>query len=71
MPYVIVEYCENYYCKVGDPDADPELMRSVGAERDPDRGQVRGCYHTSDPARVVLDRLDRLGYKTSAHGGHF
>jgi len=53
----------------GDEWADPELMKYLGAELVHTFGNNFKEYISSDPPRVVLNKMDRIGYKVIASTG--
>ncbi|XP_039248968.2 GTP cyclohydrolase 1 feedback regulatory protein-like [Styela clava] len=65
MPYLLVSTLVRLEIGptiVGDEQSDPDLMTKIGAVL----GQQKGCpfkeYTVSDPPRIVLNKLEKLGY---------
>ncbi|CAG0883085.1 unnamed protein product [Cyprideis torosa] len=66
MPYVIFwtrNRIDTGPCYVGDEDADPELMMTLGAVKVKEMGDNNSVYKVDYCARVVLNRLETAGYK--------
>lgn len=65
MPHVIV-YSEDLDgpTYVGDSKSDQELMKRLNAEYTDD-----GTWSSSEPARIVLDKLENEGYKIISSTG--
>lgn len=66
MPYVLISTqirMENGPTIVGDSQSDPELMRLLDAKLMQHLGNNFAEYNCPDPPRIVLNKLERLGYK--------
>ena len=65
MPYLILSTqirSEAGPTLCGDEQQDVELMEKIGAKLTQEQGQSFKHFVCPDPPRVVLDRLDKLGY---------
>ncbi|GFS89919.1 GTP cyclohydrolase 1 feedback regulatory protein [Nephila pilipes] len=72
MPYVVVSTqirVESGPTVVGDEQSDPELMQYLGAQLTSQLGNDFKEYRSSDPPRVLLDKLELRGYKVIAMAG--
>ncbi|XP_013412749.1 GTP cyclohydrolase 1 feedback regulatory protein [Lingula anatina] len=66
MPFVIISTqirLEKGPTVVGDADSDPELMKFLGAELVQQLGNDFSQYEVSCSPRVVLNQLEKKGYK--------
>ncbi|KPP73873.1 GTP cyclohydrolase 1 feedback regulatory protein-like, partial [Scleropages formosus] len=48
---------------VGDEHSDPEIMNYLGASKTTILGNNFSEYHVSEPPRMVLDKLEKIGYR--------
>ncbi|XP_015928345.1 GTP cyclohydrolase 1 feedback regulatory protein [Parasteatoda tepidariorum] len=72
MPYVVISTqirVESGPTIVGDEQADPELMKYLGAELVVQLGNNFQEYRSADPPRVILDKLELRGYRVVAMAG--
>jgi len=72
MPYIIISTqirIENGPTLCGDENQDTDLMLQLGAALKEEAGQSFKHYQSPDPPRIVLDRLEVLGYKVVATSG--
>ena len=66
MPYLLVSTTirlENGPTIIGDSDINPDLAADLGAKKVTYPGHTFSHYETPDPPRIVLDKLDKMGYK--------
>ncbi|XP_077999724.1 GTP cyclohydrolase 1 feedback regulatory protein-like isoform X1 [Glandiceps talaboti] len=66
MPYVLVSTQIRLECGptvCGDEHSDPELMNYLGAKLVTQLGNNFPEYRCPDPPRVVLNKLEKKGYK--------
>jgi len=54
---------------VGDERADPEVMAKLGAQLFHEKCNNYSEYRTEDCARIVLDKLETLGYRVMSMTG--
>ncbi|CAF1557199.1 unnamed protein product [Didymodactylos carnosus] len=54
---------------VGDERTDPEIMDYLDATLFHEKGNNFSEYRTSDCARIVLDKLEKIGYRAVAMTG--
>ncbi|XP_068729572.1 GTP cyclohydrolase 1 feedback regulatory protein-like [Montipora capricornis] len=72
MPYIIISTQIRLAIGptiCGDEWADPDLMKYLGAELVHTFGNSFKEYISSDPPRVVLNKMDLIGYKVIASTG--
>ncbi|KAL4656426.1 GTP cyclohydrolase 1 feedback regulatory protein [Arapaima gigas] len=66
MPYILISTqirLETGPTMVGDEHSDPEIMNYLGATKTTMLGNNFSEYHVTDPPRLVLDKLERIGYR--------
>ncbi|KAK2843168.1 hypothetical protein Q7C36_011383 [Tachysurus vachellii] len=66
MPYILVSTqirMESGPTRVGDEYSDPALMIYLGARRTTMLGNNFSEYYVEEPPRLVLDKLEKLGYR--------
>lgn len=66
MPYVFISTqirleCGPTFC--GDEDSNPELMKYLGAELTQEAGNTFKVYIAKDTPRIILNKLEEVGYK--------
>ncbi|CAF0953759.1 unnamed protein product [Rotaria magnacalcarata] len=54
---------------VGDENADPEIMAQLGAKLVREKCNSYAEYRTDDCARIVLDKLEKIGYRVISMAG--
>uniref|UniRef100_A0A1A8HAD4 GTP cyclohydrolase 1 feedback regulatory protein n=2 Tax=Nothobranchius korthausae TaxID=1143690 RepID=A0A1A8HAD4_9TELE len=72
MPYLLISTqirLESGPTNVGDEFSDPEVMNYLGARKTTMLGNNFSEYHVDDPPRVVLDKLEKLGFRVLAMTG--
>ncbi|XP_067847287.1 GTP cyclohydrolase 1 feedback regulatory protein [Heptranchias perlo] len=72
MPYVLISTqirLETGPTIVGDEHSDRELMNYLGAEKTNILGNNFSEYRVNDPPRVVLDKLETIGYNVISMTG--
>uniref|UniRef100_A0A8D3A0I7 GTP cyclohydrolase 1 feedback regulatory protein n=1 Tax=Scophthalmus maximus TaxID=52904 RepID=A0A8D3A0I7_SCOMX len=65
-PYTVcatVERNENGPTNVGDEYSDPVVMGYLGARKTTMLGNNFSEYHVDDPPRLVLDKLEKIGFR--------
>ncbi|XP_041702897.1 GTP cyclohydrolase 1 feedback regulatory protein [Coregonus clupeaformis] len=66
MPYVLVSTqirLETGPTMVGDVYSDPAIMNYLGATKTTMLGNNFSEYHVDDPPRLVLDKLEKIGFR--------
>ncbi|XP_072545869.1 GTP cyclohydrolase 1 feedback regulatory protein isoform X2 [Salminus brasiliensis] len=66
MPYILISTqirLETGPTMVGDEFSDPSIMSYLGARKTTILGNNFSEYHVDEPPRLVLDKLEKLGYK--------
>ncbi|KAM6961287.1 GTP cyclohydrolase 1 feedback regulatory protein [Aplochiton taeniatus] len=66
MPYVLISTqirLETGMTNVGDEHSDPALMNYLGARKTTMLGNNFSEYHVDDPPRLVLDKLEKIGFR--------
>ncbi|XP_067944340.1 GTP cyclohydrolase 1 feedback regulatory protein-like [Watersipora subatra] len=56
-------------CYVGDEQSDEDLMKALGATLGQQPGNHFKEWRSEEPPRVVLNKLDALGYKVISSTG--
>ncbi|MCJ8737057.1 hypothetical protein PDJAM_G00019430 [Pangasius djambal] len=72
MPYILVSTqirLETGPTMVGDEYSDPAIMAYLGARKTTMLGNNFSEYHVDEPPRLVLDKLEKLGYRVVAMTG--
>ncbi|XP_047201505.1 GTP cyclohydrolase 1 feedback regulatory protein [Girardinichthys multiradiatus] len=65
MPYMLISTqirLESGPTNVGDEFSDPALMSYLGARKTTILGNNFSEYHVDDPPRLVLDKLENIGF---------
>lgn len=66
MPYILISTqirLESGPTIVGDTYSDPLMMKFLNAEKNQQLGNNFEEFTTPDPPRIVLDKLEVLGYR--------
>ncbi|KAG7466328.1 hypothetical protein MATL_G00163790 [Megalops atlanticus] len=66
MPYVLISTqirLETGPTMVGDEYSDPAIMNYLGARKTTILGNNFSEYHVDEPPRLVLDKLEKIGYR--------
>ncbi|KAL1257376.1 hypothetical protein QQF64_010620 [Cirrhinus molitorella] len=66
MPYILISTqirLETGPTMVGDEYSDPSIMNYLGARKTTMLGNNFSEYHVDEPPRLVLDKLDKIGYR--------
>ncbi|KAJ8290408.1 hypothetical protein GJAV_G00012420 [Gymnothorax javanicus] len=66
MPYILISTqirLETGPTMVGDENSDPVIMNYLGARKTTMLGNNFSEYHVDDPPRIVLDKLEKIGYR--------
>ncbi|XP_036406445.1 GTP cyclohydrolase 1 feedback regulatory protein-like [Megalops cyprinoides] len=66
MPYILISTqirLETGPTIVGDEYSDPDVMNYLGARKTTMLGNNFSEYHVDDPPRVVLNKLEMIGYR--------
>ncbi|KAG9268171.1 GTP cyclohydrolase 1 feedback regulatory protein isoform X1 [Astyanax mexicanus] len=66
MPYLLISTqirLETGPTMVGDEFSDPSIMSYLGARKTTMLGNNFSEYHVDEPPRMVLDKLEKIGYK--------
>ncbi|KAK6182707.1 hypothetical protein SNE40_010330 [Patella caerulea] len=72
MPYIVISTQTRLECGptiVGDEWSDPELMESLSATLSKQLGNNFLEYKTYDPVRIVLNKLEKRGFRVIAMTG--
>ncbi|XP_060789945.1 GTP cyclohydrolase 1 feedback regulatory protein [Neoarius graeffei] len=72
MPYILISTqirLESGPTMVGDEYSDPAIMTYLGAKKTTMLGNNFTEYHVAEPPRLVLDKLEKLGFKVVAMTG--
>uniref|UniRef100_A0A672HFA2 GTP cyclohydrolase 1 feedback regulatory protein n=2 Tax=Salarias fasciatus TaxID=181472 RepID=A0A672HFA2_SALFA len=72
MPYMLISTqirLENGPTNVGDEFSDPAVMNYLGARKTTMLGNNFSEYHVDDPPRLVLDKLEKLGFRVLSMTG--
>ncbi|XP_041668883.1 GTP cyclohydrolase 1 feedback regulatory protein isoform X1 [Cheilinus undulatus] len=72
MPYMFISTqirLENGPTNVGDEYSDPAVMNYLGARKTTMLGNNFSEYHVDDPPRMVLDKLEKIGFRMLAMTG--
>ncbi|XP_063080122.1 GTP cyclohydrolase 1 feedback regulatory protein [Engraulis encrasicolus] len=72
MPYMLISTqirLENGPTLVGDEYSDPDTMTYLGARKKVVLGNNFAEYHVDDPPRVILDKLEQLGFRVVSMTG--
>ncbi|XP_052001464.1 GTP cyclohydrolase 1 feedback regulatory protein [Xyrauchen texanus] len=54
---------------VGDANSDPSVMNYLGARKTTILGNNFSEYHVDEPPRLVLDKLEKIGYRVVSMTG--
>ncbi|KAG7328120.1 hypothetical protein KOW79_008064 [Hemibagrus wyckioides] len=66
MPYILVSTqirMESGPTRVGDEYSDPALMTYLGARKTTMLGNNFSEYYVDEPPRLILDKLEKAGYR--------
>ncbi|KAG7461251.1 hypothetical protein MATL_G00208070 [Megalops atlanticus] len=66
MPYILISTqirLETGPTIVGDEYSDPDVMNYLGARKTTMLGNNFSEYHVDDPPRVILNKLELIGYR--------
>ncbi|CAL8272301.1 unnamed protein product [Merluccius merluccius] len=72
MPYILISTqirLETGPTNVGDEYSDPAVMHYLGARKTTMLGNNFSEYHVDDPPRVVLNKLEQLGFRVLSMTG--
>ncbi|XP_077052922.1 GTP cyclohydrolase 1 feedback regulatory protein [Siphateles boraxobius] len=72
MPYILISTqirLETGPTTVGDEYSDPSIMNYLGARKTTILGNNFSEYHVDEPPRLVLDKLDKIGYRVVSMTG--
>ncbi|XP_068608379.1 GTP cyclohydrolase 1 feedback regulatory protein [Brachionichthys hirsutus] len=72
MPYILISTqirLENGPTNVGDQYSDPAVMNYLGATKRTVLGNNFSEYNVDEPPRLVLDKLEKLGFQVRTMTG--
>ncbi|XP_046877758.1 GTP cyclohydrolase 1 feedback regulatory protein-like isoform X2 [Hypomesus transpacificus] len=72
MPYVLISTLlrlETGPTMVGDESSDPAIMNYLGAKKTNALGNNFSEYHVEEPPRVVMDKLEKMGFSVISMTG--
>ncbi|XP_076835356.1 GTP cyclohydrolase 1 feedback regulatory protein isoform X2 [Brachyhypopomus gauderio] len=71
MPYILISTQIRLTgpTMVGDEHSDPALMNVLGARKTTMLGNNFSEYYVDEPPRLVLDKLEKLGYRVVTMSG--
>ncbi|KAF4101833.1 GTP cyclohydrolase 1 feedback regulatory protein [Onychostoma macrolepis] len=72
MPYILISTqirLETGPTMVGDEYSDPSIMNYLGARKTTMLGNNFSEYHVDEPPRLVLDKLDKIGFRVVSMTG--
>ncbi|KAF4083872.1 hypothetical protein AMELA_G00122380 [Ameiurus melas] len=72
MPYILITTqirLETGPTMVGDEYSDPAIMTYLGARKTTMLGNNFSEYYVDEPPRLVLDKLEKLGYRVMTMTG--
>ncbi|KAM9466030.1 GTP cyclohydrolase 1 feedback regulatory protein [Clarias gariepinus] len=72
MPYILISTqirLETGPTMVGDEFSDPAIMSYLGARKTTQLGNNFSEYHVDEPPRLVLDKLEKKGFRVVSMTG--
>ncbi|KAF6731677.1 GTP cyclohydrolase 1 feedback regulatory protein [Oryzias melastigma] len=72
MPYILISTqirLETGPTNVGDEFSDPAVMNYLGARKTTVLGNNFSEYHVEEPPRLVLDKLEKIGFRVLSMTG--